>query len=79
MDLVHNGGGGGFGLSPLFTFFFTFNWKRTIKQCTQRQYYSISWPNQEERFRAVIAGKRNQYLRKHLMHFTSLNKFKAQL
>ena len=39
MDLVHNGGGVGFGLSPLFMFFFPFNvksvsknWKRTIKQ-----------------------------------------------
>ena len=24
MDLVHNGGGGGLGPSPLFTFFFNF-------------------------------------------------------
>ena len=33
MDLVHNGGGGGFMLSPLFTFFFkTFNVKIMSKK-----------------------------------------------
>ena len=35
MDLVHNGGGGGFGPSPLFTFFFNVkimskNWTRIM-------------------------------------------------
>ena len=49
MDLVHNGGGGGFEPSPLFTFFFTFNvkimsknWKRTIKQWSEEN-KQVSW------------------------------------
>ena len=44
MDLIHNGGGGGFGPSPLLTYFFTFNvkimsknWKRTIKQWWEKK------------------------------------------
>ena len=47
MDLVHNGGEG-FGLSPLFTFFFTFqvkimskNWKRMIKQWWEKNIVHI--------------------------------------